>query len=97
LLTGLIVVSAVIIIALLVFVIQRSIRAHQQQASAGREELVGKTATVVISLEPKGVVLIEGERWTATLDEGRVEAGEEVIITTVNGLKLQVTKNKKGG
>jgi len=94
LLTGLIIISAVIIIALLVFVIQRSIHAHQQQASAGREELVGRTATVEISLEPKGVVLVEGERWTAILDEGRVEAGEDVIITEVNGLKLQVTKNK---
>ena len=93
-LIGLIVISAVIVIALLVFVIQRSIRAHQQQASAGREELVGKIATVDISLEPKGVVLIEGERWTAILDEGQVEAGEDVIITKVNGLKLQVIKNK---
>ncbi len=93
-LIGLIIISAVIIIALLVFVIQRSIRAHQQQASAGREELVGRSATVEISLEPKGVVLIEGERWTAILDEGQVAAGEEVIITEVNGLKLQVTKNK---
>jgi len=94
LLIGLIVISAVIVIALLVFVIQRSIRAHQQQASAGREELVGKIATAVIPLEPKGVVLIEGERWTAILDEGQVEAGEDVIITKVNGLKLQVIKNK---
>ena len=96
-LIGFIIISAIIIVALLAFIIQRSIRAHQQQASAGREELVGKAATVDISLEPKGVVLVEGERWTAILDEGRVEAGEEVIITKVNGLKLQVTKNNKGG
>jgi membrane protein implicated in regulation of membrane protease activity len=68
------------------------IRAHRRQASAGREELLGKTAEVEITLEPKGVVLVEGERWTAISEKGRVEPGEEVIITKVDGLKLYVTK-----
>ena len=70
------------------------IRAHRRQASAGREELIGKTAEVEITLEPKGVVLVEGERWTAMLEKGRVEPGEEVIITKVDGLKLWVTKKE---
>jgi membrane-bound ClpP family serine protease len=68
------------------------IRAHRRQSSAGREELLGKTAEVEITLEPKGVVLVEGERWTAISEKGRVEPGEEVIITKVDGLKLYVTK-----
>ncbi len=68
------------------------IRAHRRQASAGREELLGRTAEVEITLEPKGVVLVEGERWTAISEKGRVEPGEEVIITKVDGLKLYVTK-----
>ncbi len=70
------------------------IRAHRYQVSAGREELVGKTAEVKIALEPKGVVFIEGERWTAVLEKGRVEPGEEVIITRVDSLKLYVTKKE---
>ena len=70
------------------------IRAHRYQVSAGREELVGKTAEVKIALEPKGVVFIEGERWTAVSEKGRVEPGEEVIITRVDGLKLYVTKKE---
>ena len=68
------------------------IRAHRRQASAGREELLGKAAEVEIALEPKGVVLVEGERWAAISEKGRVEPGEEVIITKVDGLKLYVTK-----
>jgi len=68
------------------------IRAHRHQASAGREELVGKTAEVKIALEPKGIVFIQGERWTAISEKGRVKPGEEVIITKVDGLKLYVTK-----
>jgi membrane-bound ClpP family serine protease len=85
-------VIAVCVAGFLAFVIQRVVRAHRRQASAGREELLGKTAEVEIALEPKGVVLIEGERWTAISEKGRVEPGEEVIITKVDGLKLYVTK-----
>jgi len=68
------------------------IRAHRRQISAGREELIGKTAEVKVALKPKGVVFIQGERWTAISEEGRGEPGEEVIITKVEGLKLWVTK-----
>ena len=67
------------------------IRAHRQQILAGREELVGKVAEVKTVMKPKGTVFIQGERWTAISETGRVEPGEEVIITKVDGLKLWVT------
>ncbi len=79
-------------VAFLAVAIIWGVRAHHHQVSAGREELVGRTAEVMIALEPKGVVFIEGERWTAVSEKGRVEPGEEVIITKVDGLKLHVTK-----
>jgi len=81
-------------VAFFAFAVQRSIRAHRHQASAGREELVGKIAEVKIALEPKGIVFIEGERWTAISEKGRAEPGEEVIVTKVDGLKLWVTKKE---
>jgi len=43
-------------------------------------------------LAPKGIVFVEGERWTAVIDKGRAEPEEEVIITAVQGLKLTVTR-----
>ncbi len=70
------------------------IRAHRHQVSAGREELIGRTAEVKITLEPKGVVFVDGERWAAISEKGRVEPGEEVIITKVDGLKLRVIKKE---
>jgi membrane-bound serine protease (ClpP class) len=85
---------AVIIAIILFFIVIWVIRAHQKHIAAGKEDLVGKTAVVEIALEPKGVVLVEGERWTAITDRGRVEPEEEVIITKVEGLKLMVTKKK---
>ncbi len=82
------------IAALFAFVVQRVIRAHRRQASTGREGLVGKAAIVKITLEPRGTVFFKGERWTAISEMGRIEAGEEVLITKVDGLELYVTKKE---
>ncbi len=84
----------IIIAAFFVFVISRVIRAHRRQASTGREELMGKTAVVKAALEPEGTVFFKGERWAAISDKGRVEPGEAVIITKVDGLKLYVIKKE---
>jgi len=85
---------AIIIAAFFAFIISRVIRAHRRQASTGREELIGKTAVVKVALEPEGTVFFKGERWRAISEEGRVEPGETVIITKVDGLKLYVFKKK---
>ena len=79
--------TVVIVITLVfVFVISRIIRAHRRQAATGREGLIGKTAVAKETLDPEGIVLLKGERWTAILEEGKVELGEEVTVTTVDGL-----------
>ncbi len=94
---ALIVVIAVCFAAFLAFVVNRVVAAHRRQAATGREELLGKSATVRTSLNPEGTVLYEGEIWTAILDQGRSEPKEEVIIKRFDGLKLYVTKKEKGG
>jgi membrane-bound ClpP family serine protease len=88
------IVIAICVAGFLVFVVQRVVWAHRRQASTGREELVGKTAVVKIALDPEGMVLIKGERWTAVSEKGRVKPGEEVIITKVDSLKLWVVKKE---
>ncbi len=85
---------AIFITIIFVFVISRIVRAHRRQAYTGKEELVGKRALVKVALEPEGMVLFKGERWTAISESGPVKAGEEVIITGMDGLILQVTKKQ---
>jgi len=88
---------AILIICVVAFVavtVIWGIRAHRRQISAGREELIGRTAEVRVALDPKGIVFIEGEQWTAVSEKDRVEPGEEVIITKVDSLKLYVTKKE---
>ena len=88
---------AVIIIGVIAFfaaAVYWGILAHRRQVSAGKEDLIGKTAEVMVALKPKGTVFVEGERWTAISEKGRAEPGEEVTITKVDGLKLWVTKKQ---
>ena len=94
---GLIIVVAVCFAGFLAFVVNRVVAAHRRQAATGREELLGKTATVRTALNPEGTVLHEGEIWTAVLDKGQAEPREEVIIKRFDGLKLYVSKKDKGG
>ncbi len=88
---------ALVIISIIGFIaaaIYWGVRAHKRQVSAGKEELIGRTAEVMVALKPKGTVFVDGERWTAISEQGRVQTGEEVIITKVDGLKLWVTKKQ---
>jgi membrane-bound serine protease (ClpP class) len=89
-------VMAAVVAAVFAFVITRIVGAHRRQAYTGREELVGKTAVAKSALEPEGIVLFKGERWTATVEKGKVKPGDEVTITRVDGLKLYVKKRIRG-
>ncbi len=82
----------IVISGLFAFIVNRAISAHRKQAKTGREELIGKPVVVKEVLDPEGTVFFKGERWAAILDKGQAEPGEEVIITEVDGLMLQVTK-----
>jgi len=84
----------IIIAALFAFVVNRAISVHRKQAKTGKEELIGKKALVKVGLDPEGTVFFKGEYWAAISDKGRVEPGEEVIITKVDGLTLYVIKKQ---
>ncbi len=89
----LVVLGAIAIAAFLVITIVLVIRAHRRQVSAGREDLIGKTAEVKTALNPKGTVLVEGEHWMAVSEGPEAEPGEEVVITKVDRLTLWVTSS----
>jgi len=89
---GLIAGVVVFITAFFVFVLGAVVRGQRRRPAVGREEMVGQKALVLTRLQPKGTVLFQGERWDAELDSGSVEAGEEVIVTRVDGLKLLVKR-----
>ena len=87
-----IVISIVLAVAFIIFVIYAVVKGQRRKLSTGVEEMIGKEAEVRTALNPKGTVLAEGELWTAIAEGSKIEPGEEVIITKVEGLKLWVTK-----
>lgn len=73
------------------------VRSQNRRQPTGADGLVGMVAEVRVPLKPRGVVMVHGELWDATVDAGEADRGEEVIVTDVSGLKLKVTKKKEVG
>ena len=48
-------------------------------------------------LTPEGFVMLDGEIWTAEVEDGEIEPGESVIITQAKGLKLKARKQTPEG
>ncbi|OGN87015.1 MAG: serine protease [Chloroflexi bacterium RBG_13_46_14] len=89
-------VMSALFVGFFLFIIQRIIKIHRRQPSTGWEELIGKPATVMMTLSPEGQVLFRGEHWIAISEEGTVEEGEQVIINRVENLKLYVSRKETG-
>jgi len=81
----------------LIFVIGAIIRGQRRRKATGAEGMIGGVAVARMPLDPMGTVLAKGELWTAATEGERIERGEEVIITKVEGLKLWVIKRLKKG
>ena len=90
--SGPIIIAIVFAVAFVIFVIYAIVKAQRRKLTTGTEDMIGKEAIAQTTLNPKGTVLAEGELRTAIAGSDKVEPGEEVVITKVNGLKLLVAK-----
>jgi membrane-bound serine protease (ClpP class) len=68
-------------------------RALKKQTTVGLPSMVGAKGKAAGSLNPEGMVKIRGELWSAVAEQGNIAAGEEIIVTGENGLKLLVRKS----
>ena len=90
-------VTVILFGGLLAFIIPKAIKAQRSRTATGVEELEGATGIVRVTLKPEGVVLVKGELWDAVSEDGTIHIGEAVCVNKVDGLKIFVTKLKKGG
>jgi membrane-bound serine protease (ClpP class) len=72
-----------------VFQIAIWLRWRKKRSITGIESLVGQGGRAVTTLDPEGQVRVRGQLWSAHSTE-RVEVGDDVTVTAVDGLKLQV-------
>src|SRR5947209_15587524 len=68
------------------------VRAQRKPVTTGVEGMIGATATALTPLLPEGRVNYGGENWAAVLDDPAtsVDAGSEVRIVAIEGLRLYV-------
>lgn len=84
--------TAVAIAGFFLVLLTLVIRAQRRRVSVGAETLVGLTGVAHTDLSPAGTVLVGGEIWSAQMDDRaqRLAKGEEVEVTSVEGLRLRV-------
>jgi len=67
-------------------------RTLRKQVPVGLPSMVGTRGKVTGKLSPEGMVKIKGELWGATAVEGDINAGENVVVVSEDGLKLSVRR-----
>jgi len=88
-----IIIGVVAILAVILVLVRRTMK---KPVAVGKEELIGKVGVATTDLAPKGLVKLKGELWTAVCKE-HAEKGEEVIVRSVEGVKLIVEKCREKG
>ena len=72
-----------------VFLMNLAIRARRNKVTTGSQGLIGETGMAQTELSPAGTVFVHGELWRARSRQN-VAIGEQVRVTGVNGLQLEV-------
>lgn len=91
---SLIVIVAVVMAVFMGLLVWAVVRGQSRKVTTGLEAMVGQVGNVKTALSPQGMVMVEGELWTAEIDSGTAQPGEEVVVQRVDNLKLYVTKKK---
>ena len=69
-------------------------RAHRHRPMTGMEGLIGLIGVAKTDVSPRGQVLLQGELWEADSTD-RIQAGEDVEVTGIDGLKLHIRRPKR--
>lgn len=89
---ALIVTTAIFFTALMALLVIAIIKGQKRAVTTGSEELIGKEATTRSDLQPEGTIFVAGELWKAVAVDSTIKAGERVIVTGIDGLKLKVKR-----
>jgi membrane-bound serine protease (ClpP class) len=67
---------------------------RRYRVTTGAEGLIGARADVIEACEPNGRVRLRGEIWHARC-ASRAKVGDQVTVTGVDGLRLEVEPGKR--
>lgn len=83
--------TAAITAAFFIGIVGLALTAHKRKPVSGADEMIGMQGRVQAEINPTGQILIHGELWKAESPE-RINEGDSVRVTKVEGLKLHVKK-----
>jgi membrane-bound serine protease (ClpP class) len=78
--------------AFLVLVARALVRAQRTPVAMGPQAMVGRSGVALSSLEPTGQVRVNGEVWSAVVEDEPITAGESVEVAGVEGVTLRVRR-----
>ncbi|MBI3331101.1 MAG: nodulation protein NfeD [Candidatus Omnitrophica bacterium] len=81
--------AVVSLAAIILFVLQRALRAQARPVATGAQGLVGEIGVASSDLAPDGKVFVHGELWNASSPQP-IRSGERVRVVRVDGLHLHV-------
>jgi len=77
------------------FIIAKALLAQRLRPSTGIEAMIGEIAVVRRTLDPDGMVHVEGELWRARSESGALAVGERVVVTGHDGMLLHVSRQEQ--
>jgi membrane-bound serine protease (ClpP class) len=77
----------------LLLMIAAAIVSFRSMPATQAPQLLGSAGVARTELVPGGIVLVNGERWNATAEEGHLEEGARVLVTSVDGLSVTVKRD----
>jgi membrane-bound serine protease (ClpP class) len=69
------------------------VRSRRMPSFSGRESLVGSKGVTKGKLDPKGSVLVTGERWEATAEDPPLPDETPIVVTGSQGFRLTVKRD----
>jgi membrane-bound serine protease (ClpP class) len=85
-------VMAVLLVVFFLFVVGAAVRAHMRKVETGEQGMIEEKGRALTPLDPRGSVMVEGERWWARAAEGEIGEGEEIEVVDQEGLLLIVRR-----
>lgn len=67
-----------------------ALRSQLRRPKTGAGTLLGQIGEVRVALDPRGIVFLDGERWTARTEGEPIPVGTAVLVTVVDGITLTV-------
>ena len=88
----LVVISALVLGGSFFVLLLFALRSRNAPVKTGVESMAGKVGYVTQALNPRGIVQLDSEEWSAETDGETIEAGQGVVVVEVKGLRLRVRK-----